>query len=146
MVRASAPQEPSSACATSSMMTGKGAADFGLKLGGADAGRGFHEAGEAFLLHLFGHGAGQGVGGRAGDGFVGEGADAIELGFLEPLQEVGEVRLRLPGKPTMNVERTAMSGTAARQAARRSRTRASLAGRRMARSTVGEACWNGMSR
>ncbi len=51
-----------------------------------------------------------------------------------------------PGNPTMKVERMAISGQIPRQARIRSSTFASLAGRRMARSTPGAACWNGMSR
>ena len=51
-----------------------------------------------------------------------------------------------PGKPTTKVERTTSSGWIARQAASRSSVFACLAGRRMAFSTAGLACWKGMSR
>ena len=46
----------------------------------------------------------------------------------------------------MKVERIAMSGQISRQPRIRSSTLASLAGRFIAFSTVGLACWKGMSR
>ena len=46
----------------------------------------------------------------------------------------------------MKVERIVMSGQTARQAAMRSRFFSALAGRFMALSTRGGACWNGTSR
>ena len=46
----------------------------------------------------------------------------------------------------MKVERIAMSGTSPRHFWMRSSTLASLAGRFIAFSTAGLACWNGMSR
>ena len=51
-----------------------------------------------------------------------------------------------PGKPTMKVERKVRSGQAARQAWTRASVFSFEAGRFMRLSTVGEACWKGMSR
>jgi hypothetical protein len=51
-----------------------------------------------------------------------------------------------PGKPTMKVERMASSGQMSRHFAMRSSVFSPFAGRRIALSTRGAACWNGMSR
>ena len=51
-----------------------------------------------------------------------------------------------PGKPTMNVERTARSEQTLRQPAMRAAVFSWCAGRRIALSTAGAACWKGMSR
>ncbi len=123
-----------------------GLADAGLQLGAADARGGGHEALAAALLDLFGHMTRQGVGGGALDVLVGEGAHAIELGLLQPLQQEVEIGLGLAGKPTTKVERSTMFGTMERQAAIRSSVFSWLPGRFIAFSTLGEACWNGMSR
>src|SRR5580658_7428228 len=65
---------------------------------GADRGRTLHEARMALVLHLGRDVAGEGVGCRALDGRVFEAADPVELRLLEPLEELGELGLGLPGK------------------------------------------------
>ena len=57
-----------------------------------------HEAVPALFLDLFRHGAGQGVGLGALDGFVLEAADAIDAGFLQPVEQQLEVVFGLAGE------------------------------------------------
>ncbi len=87
------------------------------------------------------------VGARAAHRLVFEGADAVELGFVEPVEQQPEILLRLAGKADdegrADGQRPARS---ARQARMRSRVFSWLPGRRIAFSTLGEACWNGTSR
>ena len=74
------------------------AADLGRELGGGDGGGLLHEAGVALLLDLLGHDAGQGVGGGAADRLEAEGADAVELGLVEPVEQIVEILLGLAGE------------------------------------------------
>ena len=57
-----------------------------------------HDAGVALFLDLFGHRAGQGVGGGALDRLEAEGADAVELGLVEPVEQIFEILLGLAGE------------------------------------------------
>ena len=74
-------------------------ADLGGELLGADRLLARHEALPAALLDLVGHGfEAEVVGARAGDRLVLERADAVELGFVEPVEQQAEVFLRLAGE------------------------------------------------
>ena len=77
-----------------------------------------HEAVPALLLHLLGHGAGEGVGGSAVDRLVLEAADAVELAPPSSQSSRSSKSSSVsPGKPTMKVERMARSGQISRQRA-----------------------------
>ena len=54
-----------------------------------------HELDAALFADFLGHGAGELVGGGAFDRRVGEGADAVELGLFEELQELFEIGIGL---------------------------------------------------
>ncbi len=74
------------------------AADLGGELGRADR-LGFrHQPGVALFLDLFGHRAGQIIGRGARHRLEAERADAVELGFVEPVEQVLEISLGLAGK------------------------------------------------
>ena len=76
----------------------EGLADLGFQLGGGNFLLVRHEALPALLLHLFRHRAWQLVCGRAFNGLVLEAADAVELGFGEPVEQVLHVVFRLAGE------------------------------------------------
>src|SRR3546814_9824482 len=57
-----------------------------------------HDALVAFFLDLFGHLIVEGIGLRAGDGLEAEGADAVELRFVEPVEEILEITLGFAGE------------------------------------------------
>ena len=121
-------------------------ADLRRKLLRRDAGGERHQRGVALLLDLLRHRVWQGVRRCALDRLEAERADAVELGFLEPVEKILEVGLGLAGEADDEgrADRDVRADRA--PASIRSSTFASLAGRFIALSTVGEACWNGMSR
>jgi hypothetical protein len=73
------------------------AADLGRELRLGDRLRLFHEAVPALFLDLFGHVIGQGVRPRAGDVFVFEASDPVELRLVQPVEQGLELRLGLAG-------------------------------------------------
>ena len=87
------------------------------------------------------------VGGRAGHRLVLEAADAGELRFLQPVEQDLEVGLGLAGEAD---DEGGADGEVGADVAPAGAGAASVfswcAGRRMALSTAGEACWKGMSR
>lgn len=122
------------------------ASDLGGLLGGADRGGLFHDTLIALFLDLFGHGIGQGIGGGAFDGFEPEGPTRSSCASSSQSSRYRKSASVSPGKPTTKLERMAISGAILRQLRMRSSTLASFAGRFIAFSTGGAACWNGMSR
>ena len=70
-------------------------ADLAREARRADALLHCHEARAALLAYFFGNGIGQGVGRGAFDRRVGEAADAVELRFLEEVEQLRELRFRL---------------------------------------------------
>src|SRR6516164_9142095 len=58
-----------------------------------------HEESPTLLLDIFGNGFGEVVRGRSIDCLVAEAADAIEFGFLQPIEEQGEIVISLAGEP-----------------------------------------------
>ncbi len=106
-----------------------------------------HEAVPALFLHLFRHGAGEVVGRRAGDRLVAEAADAGELGLAHPVEQELEVLLGLAGEADDEGRADGEVGAhlaPAADALQRLLLRAR--GGASPSSTVGEACWKGMSR
>ena len=83
---------------TSSMITSSVRPILACELGGADRGGLFHDPGVALFLDLFGHRVGQRVGGGALDRLEAERADAVELGFVEPVEQILEILLGLAGE------------------------------------------------
>jgi hypothetical protein len=74
------------------------AADLRLSLAALIA-RGLdHDPGVAFFLDLLGHRIGQGVGRGAFDRLKPECADPVELGFVQPVEQILEIGLGLAGK------------------------------------------------
>ena len=92
-----APVAPPSS-STSSMITSSVrptlAASFAAEMRGGQ----LHQAGVALFLHLLGHRIGQGIGGCALDRLEAEGADAVELRFVQPVQQILEIGLGLAGE------------------------------------------------
>lgn len=93
---------------------GQGAPDLGGELGGGDGGGLFHDPRVTLFLHLFGDVIGKRIGGGTLDGLEAEGADPVELGFVQPVEEILKSSSVSPGKPTTKVERIAMSGQMSR--------------------------------
>ena len=100
----------------------------------------------AFFLDLIRYGGALIVGGGAAHRLVFEAADAVERGFVEPLQQSSKSASVSPGKPTMKVERSVRSGQIVAPLPMRASVFSCAAGRFMRFSTSGDACWNGMSR
>src|SRR5262249_39939531 len=57
-----------------------------------------HQAMPALLLPRLGDGGRNRVGRRTRDGLVAKASDAIELGYIEPIEQQTEIRLALAGK------------------------------------------------
>ena len=74
------------------------AADLGVQLGGGDSRGELHQAGVALFLDFLRHRIGQGVRRRALDRLETERADAVQLRFLQPVHQIGEIVLRLAGE------------------------------------------------
>ena len=122
-------------------------ADLARQFLGADARRQRHHALVALLLDVVGDLVGHRRRGRALDRLELERADPVELRFLEPGEQISEVLLGLAGEADHEAdERIARSGTCSRQARMRCEHLRVVRRRRIARSTFGLACWNGMSR
>ncbi len=83
---------------------------------------------------------------RAADRLVLEGAGAVDLGLLQPIEQKFEILLRLAGKT--DDESRAQGEIRADRAPRFDALQRLflIAGARIAFSTAGAACWNGMSR
>ena len=84
--------------------------------------------------------------GRAHHILILEAADASEPRRAKPIEKDCEIRVRLAGKADDERRSQPEIRQAARQRSIRSRVFSWFAGRRIAFSTCGEACWKGMSR
>lgn len=77
---------------------------------------------------------------------VPEDADGVQARSGEEAFQFGEIRLGLPGKPTMKFDRAPACGALPRMVSRSSRKRSVSPNRRIARSTPGAECWKERSK